>query len=520
MVNGRSRLSLRLLILLPLVAAAIAACDRAGSKDATVQQSAKFVDTVPLNYAYAPPQPVGSYPASYARIQSWIDSANMDSIRAHGWSISASMTATTPEGLPTWQTWFSGFELFSDTSGVGITARPRNGVVQFGVARKLIHPSTISLPANGKMPEDRAERVFAFNRFTQSTAEFIWNNKLNKGNTLRDTGLAFEKRRTPLAQRGILASRDSTDSMSFVLKPVYQFISDTGVTAVPYWAGDSSAVTTDSLMPVANTWKQAVAVSPTGKVKPGDSVFMSVNNQPKRWLKVVPLAAFYYVKITKDDSIHFSQFGAENGDFIGNSNNTSQDSVMAAIRTGNYGLLMAIHVTGKEIPNWTWQSFWWAYNPEDPQFGADRPKNIPAPWNHYNMTVAYSMTGNGQPNGQNLIAFNPYLETSLSGTVPKGPGVTRDSVNWTGIITNCMACHRRAAIGYYGPQPVSSTYGPDTTVVLGDTAIFTQPLKSAPARVRLLTTDFLWSIVVRASPVTVAPYAPVTRDSPRNRGRR
>ncbi|HSQ29288.1 MAG TPA: hypothetical protein VLN49_05525 [Gemmatimonadaceae bacterium] len=505
-------MSLRFLIALPLVAVAIAACDRAGSKGASVGQfGTPLVDTVPLNYSYAPPQPVGSYPTSYARIQSWINSASTDSIRAHGWNIWASITATTPEGLPTWQTWFSGYELFSDTSAVGVTARPRNGIVQFGIARKLIHPSTISRPADGKMPEDRAERVFAFNRYSQSTAEFIWRNRLNEGNTLRDTGLAFSKRRTPLANRAILVSKDSTDSMSFVLKPVYQFISDTGVTAVPYWAGDSSAVTTDSANPIAKTWKQGVAVSPSGKVKPGDSVFMSVNDQPKRWIKVVPLSAFYHVRITRDDSIHFSQFGAESGDFIGASNDTAQDSVVAAVRPGNYGLLMAMHVTGKEIPNWTWQSFWWALNPQDPQFGADRPKDIPAPWNHYNMTVAYSMTTNGMPDGQPLVAYNPYLETSLNGWIPKTPGPPRDSVFWTGVSSNCMSCHRRAAIGYYGPSAMSPPYGPAMQVNPGDTVIFMQRRKGAPAPVPLVMTDFMWSIVVRVSPVTVAPITPIRR---------
>lgn len=512
MNSNRAGSSPLVLVALSLVLAGIVACDRAGSNDASVERMrASHSDTVPLSYAYAPPRAVGSYPASYARIQSWIDSSRTDSIRAHAWSIWASITASAPEGLPTWQTWFSGYELFSDTTQVGVTARPRNGVIQFGIARRLIHPSTISRPADGKMPEDRAERVFAFNRFTQSTAEFIWNHNLNRGNTLRDTGLSFAKRRTPLAARAILVSKDSTDSLSFVLKPVYQFISDTGVTAVPYWAGDSSAVTTDSANPVANTWKQAVAVSPNGKLKPGDSVLMSVNNQPKRWLRVVPLSAFYYLRITREDSAHFTQFGAENGDLIGNSNNTSQDSVLAAVRPGNYGLLMAMHVTGKEIPNWTWQSFWWANNPQDPQYGADRPKSIPAPWNHYNMTVAYSMTTNGKANGQPLVAYNPYLETSLYGELPKGPGPHPDSTHWTGVTSNCMSCHRRAAIGYFGPQAVSPPYGNAMQVDAGDTVIFTQPATGAPARVPVVMTDFLWSIVVRASPVTVAPHVTVKR---------
>ena len=487
--------------LVVLASAITLACDRSASKSADVVQSGSTLDdTIGASYRYAPPPPVGSYPSSYATIQAWINSGNTTAIRAHGWDIWASITSTTPDRMPTWQTWYSGQEIFPPASQQAGIARPRNGIIQFKAMRQ--EAETSAMPAADTIRENRAERVFAFNRFTKSTAEFIWNNRLNKGNRLRDTSLGFSKARTPLALREVLTSKDSTDSLSFVLKPVFQFIRDTGVTAVPYWAGDSSAVTTDSANPIAKTWKQAVAVSPSGKYKPGDSVQMSVNGQPPRYIKVVPLSAFYHVRITVQDSVNFTQFGAVNGDLIGLSNDTSKDSVLAAVRPGNYGLLMAMHVTGKEIPNWTWQSFWWAYNPDDPQYGADRPKSIPAPWNHYNMTVAYSML---QPNGQQLIAYNPYLETSLGGSYPKALPPSRDSVSWTGVTTNCMSCHRRAAIGYSRGSIVSPPYGNDMQINPGDSLVFSQPDAQSPGRVQTVKTDFLWSIVVRASVPTVSP---------------
>ena len=286
--------------------------------------------------------------------------------------------------------------------------------------------------------------MFAFNRFTLSTATFIYQNKLNKARTLRDTNAAFIRRGTPLISRGILTSPDSTDRTSFVLKPVYQFISGTEVSAVPYWSGDSSKATTDSANPIASTWRQAVAVDPTGRLQPGDSVRLPVSNEGYKWCKVVPLSAFYWIRITKEDSIAFTQFGASNGDFIGLANDTSFQAVIQAVRPGRIGLLMAMHVTGRKIANWTWQSYWWAMNPQDAQFGNDRPSTIPAPWNHYNMTVAYYMMRN---DGTQNIAYNPYLESSLSGYLPKAGGKPTDSTFWTGATTNCMACHRRASVG-------------------------------------------------------------------------
>ncbi|HEX6316341.1 MAG TPA: hypothetical protein VFZ73_15835, partial [Gemmatimonadaceae bacterium] len=149
---------------------------------------------------------------------------------------------------------------------------------------------------------------------------------------------------------------------------------------------------------------------------------------------------------------------------------------------------------GKEIPNWTWQSYWWSPFPND-SLGNDRPASIPSPWNNYVMTTAYSMlTVDGLPN----IAFSPYLETSLAGKTEV------DSVQWNGVISNCMSCHRRAAIGYWGDsatfEVTAPLYGPAAFVDPGDTIIFTVPSQRANPAVRIPTVklDFLWSVVIRA----------------------
>ena len=465
------------------------------------------------SYVYVAPSKVRSFPTNNATIQQWISSNNDVAIRNHGWDIWQSITAATKYNqMPVWQTWFSGYEVFEDTSQTTLFARSKHGVVQFGVRRNAAHPSMVLAKRMNGLPYDHGERVFAFNRFTISTAQFIYRNGLNEAQTLQDTNAAFTKRGIALASRAILTSPDSTDYASVVLKPVYQFISGTEVSAVPYWFGDSSKATTDSANPIASTWRQAVAVDPTGRLKPGDSVYLPVNNEGYKWCKVVPLSAFYWIRITKEDSINFTQFGASNGDFIGVANDTSFQAVIQAVRPGNIGLLMAMHVTGKEIPNWTWQSYWWAINPQDSQYGADRPPSIPAPWNHYNMTVAYYMMRN---NGRQNIAYNPYLETSLSGCIPKTGKMrdstpargcqSKDSIYWTGVTTNCMACHRRASVAFYkdptrrdSVEGTGALYGPDMQVNAGDTIVFKQKVPGLPNRVPLLMTDFLWSVAIRA----------------------
>lgn len=506
------------LVALSLVLAGIVACDRATSSGGGAGQAGSNRGAAQgRQYPYVPAPAVGTYPSANATIQTWIAVNNTQAIRAHAWDIWASITSrisgTDPQDtVPTWQTWYSGHELFDTGGFVHVNARARRGVVQFGVRRELTHPSVIMSTNDGKIPYVPDERVFAFNRFTKSTAEFIWDNGLNQARVLRDTNIAFNRRRTPLVSRAILTSKDSTDSSSFVLKPVYQFISGTEVTAVPYWDGDSSAATTDSANPIASTWRHAIAVDPTNKYKDGDSVYLPVNNEQPSWLKIRHLSDFYWIRITKEDSIKFTMFGAENGDFIGLANDTSLQAVLNAVRPGNIGLLMAMHVTGKEIPNWTWQSYWWAIDPQDSTFGADRPKNIPRPWNHYNMTTTYMMVD--PKTRKPVIGFNPYLETSLAGKIPKGPGPAPDSTSWTGVTTNCMACHRRAAIAWVDTVPVPQLYGPAMQVNAGDPVVFTQPFRGyVGGRVPLLTTDFLWSVAIRWKPL---PKRASASDAPKH----
>ena len=475
-------------------------CSRPESEPAAPMPPAvELTDVDNAAHGYVAPKKVRTYPSTRQQVQVWIDAGDTKAIRAHAWDIWQSITAATSDGGPTWQTWYSGHEVFADGASPTPTARVRNVVLPLERPRQGKHDLRVArLALTGTtIPVDTFERVFAFNRFTLPTAQYIWNKRLNDSRVLGDTLVKLQRANTPLASLAILTSTDSVDVGSFVTKCVFQFISKDSITAIPYWAGNGSRYSTDSLHPPPRMWRQAVAVDPSGRLQAGDSVFKAFNGQPAQWLKIVPLSAFYSRVVTKDDSANLTRFGAENGDDLGFNSDTSMAAVLAAARPGNYALLMAMHVTGKEIANWTWQTYWWAHDPADPLTGADRPASIPAPWNHYNMTVAYSMlTKSGQP----LVAFNPYLETSLSGYVPVGS--FRDSLFWTGVSSNCMSCHRRAAVAYvnyppHGTVTYNTSYGPAAFVSAGDSLVFV-PRTGPTGRVTTLKTDFLWSVAIRA----------------------
>lgn len=389
---------------------------------------------------YAPPPAVGSFPASYERVEKWIRTGAVDSMRAHAWDLWASITSPTPDttdgDLPVWETWYSGAELFGTGRGApgldAATEASRPGIRDFEIPRQI--------GRHGRIPLHPAEQVFSFNRYTRRTASFIWRHGLNRSRVLSDTNQAFTRAGTPIADRKLNASPDSVDALSVVLKPVFQFIRGDTATVVPVWTGDGPGSTTDTLNPTPDTWTAGVWVDPTGTMQPGDSVRGSVNGGPSKLLPVVSLDDFYHVVITAADSAAFSAYADSSGDIIGRWDSTTVQAVLSMIRPGNIGLLMAMHTTTKEIPNWTWNTFWWAPDPGDAH-GADRPASIPLPWSHYDANVAYTMV---QPDSQPLVTFNPYLETSLFGYWAPNPRNPQDSVPWYGVHTNCMTCHRMA----------------------------------------------------------------------------
>lgn len=510
----------RLAVPAALALAAIAGCNAGATRKADVT----IVPQDVAAHGYIDPRPAGSYPSSKQRIQGWINANQMDSIRAHGWDIWRAITAPASGAglaMPVWQTWYSGHELFEMALLPTATARPGKFLIPAERPRQFLHARQAPQPAGRGMaratrniPVDLDERVLAFNRFSSTTARYIWTHRLNNAAVLADTNAKLGAAGASLASRQVMTSgaADTTDPLSFVIKPVFQFIRSDTITAIPYWAGWDTLHTrkaaSDSMHPPPRDWLQAVAVDPTGTKRPGDSVFMQFNQDvPPAWLRIVPLDRFYTVRLTEEEAYNITWFGAVNGDFLGIdsthlhlASDTSWKGVCRAAKPGNLALLMAMHVTGKEIANWTWQSFWWTPAPTD-SLRRDQPRDIPAPWNSYAMTTAYHMD-------TTAVAFNPYLETSLFGT-------TEANVPWTGVTTNCMSCHRRAAIAYpKGLPPAAPAYGPAAIVSPGDSTIFVVP--DSNTRVPTLKTDFLWSVAIRAT----TPGAQRAADSTVRRWRR
>ena len=131
------------------------------------------------------------------------------------------------------------------------------------------------------------------------------------------------------------------------------------------------------------------------------------------------------------------------------------------VGAGDYAVLVAMHVAGREITRWTWQTFWWTPTPANPQLpsspeiAALRPAALTGAPRNYAMALGYDMITPDQPNvgGQNsglgVYVYNPYLEArfgpaNLPDSLPGNDPYGRPAANNVGVQCNCMSCHMRA----------------------------------------------------------------------------
>ena len=208
--------------------------------------------------------------------------------------------------------------------------------------------------------------------------------------------------------------------------------------------------------------------------------------------KVFALSDFIYYKMNKEDADAY------------NKANDGETEVVA----GDIAVLVAMHVTTREIANWTWQTFWWmpdADNPASPSSKAiadARPTQLKGAARHYAMSVSNYMVNPNEPMatsgkviGKPNYGFNPYLEAgfrpgifdSLNSKIyTKDRGVIPTGI---GIRTNCMSCHRVASVNLAELADDNPSVRPSPRFV-GDSYIS----PTNPVLKDKLLLDFAWSV--------------------------
>jgi hypothetical protein len=418
------------------------------------------------------PEPIALGPSEFplpsAELDKQIAANDTAALRQHAWILWAGVTADSAQSfqgqkLPIWETWLSEQEAFAaPTTTMALTATTQRTLLFLTVPNQFRHavqgPSrTLSvqsllrnapsrLLAGVKLSPDSAGFVAVSHRTPAQGGSDVFYSKVSDLDRLN---AFFDQNKTPVADRKIVDFPAKAVDLKLVFIPV----SATGLTAIPFWAGpqNSSSPTT----PTPDTWTQCVAVDPTNSRS--GTTDIDCNGKSVK-APIVPLASFYSIKLDSEAAVRV--------------NATLGLTGVSSLAGGDFQVLVAMHLTTKEIANWTWQTFWW-------QNGQSPPNNIPGsvdgmldqtrikgPYRNYAMCISNSIVfPPTDPKGTPVVCYNPYLETGLP----------------DGTDSNCMSCHARAT---YPGVNYPDTYLPNGWVDPADPTLFAGQTK----------TDLVWAV--------------------------
>lgn len=379
----------------------------------------------------------------------------------HGWELWGGLTTMTsqvvdgkPVKIAIFETWVDESTVFppaSATPSVSPAATaPAAKARKFSPPRQLQHDKSglqkAAVP--GFSPNPRLVSV----KYTKEIYDHVLTNKYYETATMQALNVSFDKKGTPVADRVVRPFPKT----SIMLKPTYAVVSGTAPTILTYWTGPTDS--SNPSVPDVNTWNKKMQVVPPG-----------VSAPPVSGVPNVGIDQFYAIKLNKEEAAAISSLG------------------QGTWNPGDYAVLVAMHISSREIDNWTWQTFWWSF--DKPAI----PKTVPAvlaPFDHYNIAVGYSFTtGPDSPEGLNVVCYNPYLEAGFSNATFTTPGQL-------GIESNCMSCHRTAVWPFNGNGPYFTGNG---LIKPGD-SYFKGTTK----------TDFVWGLPEDVPTPTPSPAAAPT----------
>lgn len=408
------------------------------------------------------------FPEDSLKIYQWLKDQDTVQINKHAWGIWAGLTEKSNQiykgdTLLVYETWLGIKELADMSASLdkeGGCNKTKSERAQLSIPKQLIHAQ---LFAKQKTPIDTTFNVFESVSYNPAAACFATSNLIFNQSVLDS-----------YAKKDGIGQIPDFPVNSITTKPVYYAgkPDGNGLIRVPVWPGMPS--------------KPKVF----GYENWNTYVYVDINNsQPKRTL--VPVVG----DKPSDEQIKNASCNAN--DFINFKLDTAaavylnahQDKGNSNFKAGDIVFLVAMHVGTKEISNWTWQTYFWSYDAENPffpssKFQADlRPSTITGAAANYSVSSCYAMVWPNQPisggtdkNATPIISFNPYLEGSFGPKTFNVKNNFRKDFQY-GIQTNCMTCHALATVEGVG-------YSTDQYIDMKDMSLFKNQVQL----------DFAWSI--------------------------
>ncbi|MBS1903710.1 MAG: hypothetical protein JSS75_08415 [Bacteroidetes bacterium] len=451
------------------------------SKKAEPGAIATDVSLVPIKPVPLPDPGIPNFhfPEPEATIDQWINSNDMPKEYLHSWGIWTALNANSGqkyngEDLRVFETWLTPDDMAAAINAkqqkapIALEAVPRNRGTLKDPNQSLHARHMHKLKLGQEIPQPVQNRILGFVKYDPTAAQFTIDNTLLDSTTLQS-----------------MINAGKTDIPDFpntaiTTKPVFNIItkstldSNGGYYKLPVWSGPNDT----SIGYPSSAWPGSVWVDPKNQGQGHGGVDTGQGRSPQNTYN---LDEFVHFKLDKKSASYIkASYGIDANE-------------------GDYAILVAMHVTSREIKRWTWQTFWWAPNADAPPAPSSkaiadaRPSQLTGAPRHYAMAVAYTFIDPNQPytNGNNIgtsiYTFNPYLEAGFDTSVfyEKAIVMTKGKpiVNDVGVHTNCMSCHALANFNPGNLVPTGPGYMADTYIDM-DGKRFKGVLKL----------DFLWSI--------------------------
>lgn len=200
---------------------------------------------------------------------------------------------------------------------------------------------------------------------------------------------------------------------AITLKSIWFPVHRDRVTLLPIWDGESQLADGNP----TRTWQRRIAIDPSfAHEEPTSGAIDELVDGVHR----VPIDAFIHRALSTPEEVAAAR-------------RVSHDPTLAI---GDRVVLLGMHISTKEIPDWVWATLWWHDRPDDGPFARGRPAALEGAAAHYLMDITL---GAADPTGVPHAIMNPWLEARFP----------------DGVRSNCLTCHRRAAHGTLEYLPVT-----------------------------------------------------------------
>ncbi|NCD68611.1 hypothetical protein [Mucilaginibacter agri] len=431
-----------------------------------------------------------TFPQDSTAIFSWLNTPNTPGVYAHAWGIWAGLTAQSGQvfqgdSILVYQTWQGINELVNLSSSSSTKMLTKENQVKR--ARTLL-----SLPdqfARTSLKNKLLQKGLSgkFTTGADDTAAFFVGVSYNPPSAAHvvNNGLLKQSVQNVFLKTGSIGAIPAFPDSAINIKPVYYIGKQSdSLIRIPAWPGEPLIPHTFG----SNVWNSYVYADVTNSQPKGKI--------PKPCRGILPTKAqIDSATCNVSDFINY-KIDAATANYI------NQQQGGTSFAAGDIALLVAMHVTTKEISNWTWQTFYWAPNPADPKLPSNqyavnaRPAQLKGAAAHYALSVAYTevmpnqpVSGGSAKNATPVIGYNPYLEAGFNPqTFIDYPNAWKPNFKY-GIQTNCMSCHALAS-----PQDtvIAQIQGQPTVLDIYATDQYVD-MKSNYFKNKVLL-DFAWSL--------------------------